>query len=69
VDICIPVSEPRSHTNEVLSLVLVPDWPLESEEGVVLHRALPQVLARSVVRQPENKRVLLFLALEIEEFT
>lgn len=39
-----PVSEARSHPEEVLSSVGSLHRPLQSEEGVVLYGTLPQML-------------------------
>ena len=49
------VSEPGAHPEESL---LDPGWPAraaQAEEGVVLHRALPQVLATPLRAQPRTR--------------
>jgi hypothetical protein len=59
------IPEPRAHPEEVLSGGGSLDRGSQPEEGVVLDGALPQVLARFLVVQTEDERVLLFAALVV----
>ena len=59
------VAEPRAHPEEVLPGVVALDGRAEAEEGVVLDGALPEVLARLLVAQPEEEGVLLLVALVV----
>jgi len=56
------IPEARAHAEEVLTGGGTLYGRPQPEEGVVLHGALPQVLAGLLVVQPEDKRVLLLPA-------
>jgi len=59
------IPEARAHAEEVLTGGGTLYGRPQPEEGVVLHGALPQVLAGLLVVQPEDKRVLLLPALVV----
>ena len=55
----LPVSEPGAHSEKALPACGTLHRSSQTEECVMLHRTLPQVLARSLAQQPEHKWVLL----------
>jgi len=59
------IPEARAHTEEVLTGGGAFDRRPKPEESVVLHGALPQVFARLLVVQPEDKGVLLLSSLVV----
>ena len=61
----LPKPKARSHPKEVLSSVWTLNWSPQPEEGVVLHGALPQVLARFLVTQTKDEGVFPLLPLVI----
>lgn len=60
-----PVSEARSHPEEVLSGVGPLHRPLQSEEGVVLYGTLPQMLGGLLALETEHERVFLLLSMVV----
>ena len=60
LELCLArVPEPGSHSEEVLPCIWALSGGPQPEEGVVFDGALPQMLARFLVPQPENESVLL----------
>ena len=51
-EMVLPISEPGAHSEEVLSSRWTLDRGSKSEEGVMLHGALPQMLASFLVTKP-----------------
>lgn len=61
-----PESEARPESGEVAAVGFACGWLPEPEEGVALHRTLPQVFAALGAGQLEHKRMLLLAALRSE---
>lgn len=59
-----PVSELWPHSDEVLPCVGISDRAAQTEESVMLDRALPHVLARLLVYHSKDKGVLLDMTLK-----
>ncbi len=64
-----PEPEAGPHAEDLLALRVALDGPLEAEEGVVLHGALPQVLTRALAVEAKHKRVLLLPSLTIKSIS